>query len=59
MRYRKHLWLNTKTRTREFGIQCKPQPKDHWFHCHENGTPLIYNTEAECDAKLAKLKAKG
>lgn len=57
MRYRKHDWFNAKTRTAEYGIQCKPSPQDCWFHCHENGTPLIYKTEAERDAKLADLKA--
>jgi hypothetical protein len=57
MKFRKSTWLDTRTKTPAFGIEVRPQPKDHWFNCHENGNPLIYATEAERDAKLSELSA--
>ena len=55
MKFRKSTWLDTRTNTLVFGIEVKPQPKDHWFNCCENDAPLLYEKESERDAKLRAL----
>lgn len=55
-RYRKHAWLNTATGGSMHGIQASIE-KGKWMHMAENGTPLIYESEADRDAKLSELRA--
>lgn len=57
--YRKHDWLDTKTNLPKFGIQGKAVGWEvRWLHCAEDGKPLIYDTEAERDAKLKELRKR-
>jgi len=58
MKYRKSQWLDANDMSPMYGVQCKPSAEDGWFDCHEAGEPLIYDAEAERDAKLKTLKDK-
>lgn len=53
MRTRMHQWLDMKRMKPAFGIQV--WHKGRWLHAHEDGKPLIFKTEAACDAKRAAL----
>lgn len=57
--YRRHDWLDTKTREAKFGIQAKAVGFEvRWLHCAEDGKPLIFDTEAERDLKLKELRKR-
>lgn len=56
-KYRKHRWLDEKTRAIFFGIQAKELGKrGPWMHCTEGPKLLIFAEESACDAKIKKLR---
>ena len=56
MKYRKHLWLDTKLMIPKYGIQAKRPTDRKYLHVFEDKKPLILDSEEECDIKLQTLK---
>lgn len=56
-RYRAHPWINIKDGTKRHGIQASIE-KGKWMHMAEDGNPLIFDSEAERDAKLKELRQR-
>lgn len=56
MKFRKHDWLDTKTRKVKYGIQCKASPDAPWMHLVSGLKACIYATEEARDKKLAALR---
>lgn len=54
-KYRKHPWIDTRSGQKRYGIQASIQ-KGKWMHMAEDGVALIFDTEAERDAKLMALR---
>ena len=57
VRYRPHPWFNTKTNRKMFGIQARVGSGE-WMHMAEDGNPLIYDSEADRDAKILALRQR-
>lgn len=57
IRYRPHPWFDSRAVRKMFGIQARIG-NGEWMHMSEDGKPLIYDTEAERDAKIKALRAQ-
>lgn len=56
MKFRKRNWFDTENQVEKFGIQAKHPIPGQWFWCHDNGTPLIYDTIEERNDKIKELR---
>lgn len=56
MKFRKHNWFDTEHQVEKYGIQAKHPITGQWYYCHDNGTPLIYDTVEERNEKIKELR---
>lgn len=57
MKYRVHMWLDTKVMEPLFGIQAQIA-KGVWSHCAKNGKPVMFADEDVAKAYCKKLNTK-
>ena len=61
-KFRPHDWMDTDNLQPKFGIQVCLSPALEgesalWMHAHSGGIPLIFDTAAERDATIARLRS--
>jgi hypothetical protein len=58
LEFRPHTWLNTETMTEMYGIQAR-KDKGEWMHAMEKGVPLLFDNQADRDARLDASRKRG
>ena len=56
MKFRVSNWIDTKNLIEKFGVQARPAGKA-WHHVARDGVALIFDTEAEAQSEVHKLRA--